>query len=229
MKRILVIEDEVKINKVISDYFTHKGFKIRCAFDGVEGLNIISKEEPFDLIILDVMLPELDGFSVLEIIRKNYDIPVIMVTAKGDQEDVLKGYRLKADDYIVKPFNIEILVAKVTALLDRIQAMRVGKSEAKEKILDIKGIKIDPQSFKAYIDEEEIQLEKKQFEMLQYFMENRKIVISRENLLNSLWGVDYFGNERVVDAQIKKLRKSLKHKAYLLKTVFGVGYKFDEE
>lgn len=229
MRKILVIEDEVKINNMISDYFTYKGFKVLKAFDGIEGLEIISKEEKIDLIILDIMLPKLDGFSTLETIRENYNIPVIIVTARGDKKDVLKGYKLKADDYIIKPFNIEILVAKVNALLYRINTTLDSGNKDNGNYIEIKGIKIDKGRFKAFIDDEEIQLERKQFEILRYFMENKKIVISRENLLDSLWGVDYFGNYRVVDAQIKKLRKSLKHKAYLIKTVFGVGYKLDEE
>lgn len=228
MSKILIIEDEIRINNMIADYLKHEGFEVIQAFDGIEGVFTLSKEHTIDLVILDVMLPNLDGFSALKAIRRKHNMPVIMVTAKGNKEDVLKGYSLRADDYIIKPFNIEILVAKVKVLLDRINSMNDITTENWDDCIEIKGIKINRSMVKAYIDNEEIQLEKKQFEILQYFMENKNIVISRENILDNIWGVDHFGNDRVVDAQIKKLRKSLKHKSYLIKTVFGVGYKFDE-
>lgn len=223
VKTILVVEDEEKINKMISDYFIYKGFNVVSVKDGLEAVEVFN--DKIDLIILDVMLPKLDGFTVLRRIRKKSDVPVIMVTARSDEEDALMGYELKVDDYVTKPFSLEILLAKVNVILSRIASM----SKQDEDILEYNGIKLNKLTMEVYIDEELIEIEPKQFEVLQYLMENKNIVISREKLLETKWGYDYYGNTRVVDAQIKKLRKSLLHKAYCIKTVFGVGYKFDVE
>lgn len=223
VKTILVVEDEEKINKMISDYFIHKGFNVIGVKDGLKAVEVF--DEKIDLIILDVMLPKLDGFTVLRRIRKKSDVPVIMVTARSDEEDALMGYELKVDDYVSKPFSLEILLAKVNVMLNRVAAM----SKKDEAVLEFNGIKLNKLTMEVYIDEELIEIEPKQFEVLQYLMENKNIVISREKLLETQWGYDYYGNTRVVDAQIKKLRKSLLHKAYCIKTIFGVGYKFDVE
>lgn len=223
VKTILVVEDEEKINKMISDYFIYKGFNVIGVKDGLEAVEVFN--EKIDLIILDVMLPKLDGFTVLRRIRKKSDVPVIMVTARSDEEDALMGYELKVDDYVTKPFSLEILLAKVNVILSRIASMY----KKDEDILEYNGIKLNKLTMEVYIDEELIEIEPKQFEVLQYLMENKNIVISREKLLETKWGYDYYGNTRVVDAQIKKLRKSLLHKAYCIKTIFGVGYKFDVE
>lgn len=223
IKTILVVEDEEKINKMISDYFIYKGFNVIGVKDGLKAVETFN--EKIDLIILDVMLPKLDGFTVLRRIRKKSDVPVIMVTARSDEEDALMGYELKVDDYVSKPFSLEILLAKVNVILNRIAAM----SKRDEAVLEFNGIKLNKLTMEVYIDEELIEIEPKQFEVLQYLMENKNIVISREKLLETKWGYDYYGNTRVVDAQIKKLRKSLLHKAYCIKTIFGVGYKFDVE
>lgn len=225
-KTILVVEDEVKINKMICDYFQFNGFNVIKAMDGLEAIEKFN--DSIDLIILDVMLPGIDGFTVLRKIRKKSNIPVIMVTARTCEEDVLMGYELKVDDYISKPFSLEILLAKVKVLLDRIDFM-LHEVKEKKDIIEYNGVKIDKLKVKVYIDDEEVECELKQFEVLEYLMENKNIVISREKLLEEKWGYDYFGNTRVVDAQIKKLRKSLKHKSYCIKTVFGVGYKFEVE
>lgn len=225
-KTILVVEDEVKINKMICDYFQFNGFNVIKAMDGLEAIEKFN--DNIDLIILDVMLPGIDGFTVLRKIRKKSNIPVIMVTARTCEEDVLMGYELKVDDYISKPFSLEILLAKVKVLLDRIDFM-LHEVKEKKDIIEYNGVKIDKLKVKVYIDDEEVECELKQFEVLEYLMENKNIVISREKLLEEKWGYDYFGNTRVVDAQIKKLRKILKHKSYCIKTVFGVGYKFEVE
>lgn len=222
-KNVLVIEDEDKINKMICDYFIYNNFKVVSAKDGIEGVELFNDD--IDLIILDVMLPKLDGFTVLRRIRKKSDVPVIMVTARSEEEDILMGYELKVDDYITKPFSLEILLAKSKVILNRIDSI----SNNKDEILSYNGIKLDKLKVKVYIDDMEIEIEPKQFEILEYLMENKNIVISREKLLETKWGYDYFGNTRVVDAQIKKLRKNLKHKSYCIKTVFGIGYKFDVE
>ncbi|MGL5379872.1 response regulator transcription factor [Clostridium sp.] len=223
-KTVLIVEDENKISKMISDYFEHNGFKTIISNDGLEALNDF-EENNIDLIILDVMLPKLDGFTVLRRIRKKSNVPIIMVTARAEDEDMLMGYELKVDDYIIKPFNIDILIAKAKVLLERIDLLSNNNSD----VLELNGIKLYKLKMQVFLDEELIELEPKQFEVLEYLMENKNIVISREKLLETKWGYDYFGNTRVVDAQIKKLRKNLKHKSYSIKTIFGVGYKFEVE
>lgn len=226
-KTVLVVEDEEKINKMICDYFKFNEFNVISAMDGLEAVEKF--DEYIDLIILDVMLPKLDGFTVLRRIRKKSDVPVIMLTARGDDEDVLMGYELKVDDYVIKPFSLEILIAKSNVILSRIDSMKNIKENVQDDKLEYNGVRLDRLKMEVYIDNEQIEIEPKQFEVLEYLMENKNIVISREKLLETKWGYDYFGNTRVVDAQIKKLRKSLKHKSYCIKTVFGTGYKFDVE
>lgn len=226
-KMVLIVEDEEKINRMLCDYFNFNGFNAISATDGLEAIEKFN--DGIDLIILDVMLPKLDGFTVLRRIRKKSNVPIIMVTARGDEEDVLMGYEARVDDYVIKPFNLEILLAKAKAILSRIDSMSNIKENGQADILEYNGVKLDRLKMKTYIDGEQIEIEPKQFEILAYMMENKNIVISRETLLETKWGYDYYGNTRVVDAQIKKLRKSLKHKSYCIKTVFGVGYKFDVE
>ncbi|MEX3744196.1 response regulator transcription factor [Lysinibacillus xylanilyticus] len=227
MKRtILIIEDEVKIANIIADYFTMNEYKILIAPDGKVGLQMF-EEESVDLIILDIMLPEIDGFSVCRRIRKKSDIPIIMLTARSEVEDQLMGYEFKVDDYMTKPFNPEILVAKSKVLLDRIYTVK--KEDSDKETLTLKGVTINKLTREVWIDSTSIELEPKQFDLLLYLMENKHIVLSRDQILNEVWGYDYFGSARVVDAQVKKLRKNLQHKAYLIKTVFGLGYKFEVE
>ncbi|MGE7915077.1 response regulator transcription factor [Lysinibacillus xylanilyticus] len=227
MKRtILIIEDEVKIANLIADYFTMNEYKILIATDGKVGLQMF-EEETVDLIILDIMLPEIDGFSVCRRIRKKSDIPIIMLTARSEVEDQLMGYEFKVDDYMTKPFNPEILVAKSKVLLDRIYTVK--KEDINKETLTLKGVTINKLTREVWIDGTSIELEPKQFDLLLYLMENKHIVLSRDQILNEVWGYDYFGSARVVDAQVKKLRKNLQHKAYLIKTVFGLGYKFEVE
>ncbi|WP_427109868.1 response regulator transcription factor [Lysinibacillus xylanilyticus] len=227
MKRtILIIEDEIKIANIIADYFTMNEYKILIATNGKVGLQMF-EEESVDLIILDIMLPEIDGFSVCRRIRKKSDIPIIMLTARSEVEDQLMGYEFKVDDYMTKPFNPEILVAKSKVLLDRIYTVK--KEDSDKEILTLKGVTINKLTREVWIDSTSIELEPKQFDLLLYLMENKHIVLSRDQILNEVWGYDYFGSARVVDAQVKKLRKNLQHKAYLIKTVFGLGYKFEVE
>lgn len=227
-KTVLIVEDEEKINRMLCDYFRFNEFNVISASDGLEAVEKFN--DSIDLIILDVMLPKLDGFTVLRRIRKKSDVPVVMVTARADEEDVLMGYELKVDDYVTKPFNSEILLAKVKVILSRIEDMTSNaKEKVQEHILEYNGVKLDKLKMEVYIDEEQIEIEPKQFDVLEYLMENKNIVISREKLLETKWGYDYYGNTRVVDTQIKKLRKNLKHKSYCIKTIFGSGYKFDVE
>ena len=225
-QKILIIEDEEQIADLISDNLITAGYETFIAGDGNKGLKLFAKENP-DLIILDIMLPNIDGFSVCSRIRKKSDTPIIMLTARSDIEDQLIGYELKADDYITKPFNMEILMAKVKVMLDRVNASTGEDNEADNDIISINGLEINKLSRTVTMDHEIIDLERKQFDILLYLIENKNIVITRESLLKNIWDYEYFANIRVVDAQIKKLRKSLKHKAYLIQTEFGVGYKFE--
>lgn len=224
---ILIVEDEEKIANIIADYFTMNDYRTLIATDGKAGLQAF-EEEAVDLIILDIMLPEIDGFSVCRRIRKKSDVPIIMLTARSEVEDQLMGYEFKADDYVTKPFNPEILVAKSNVLLQRIQSAK-KEEDGNTETLTLRGVTISKLTREVWIENMSIELEPKQFDLLLYLMENKHIVLSRDQILNEVWGYDYFGNGRVVDAQVKKLRKNLQHKAYLIKTVFGLGYKFEVE
>lgn len=227
MRTILIVEDEKEIANIIADYFAISGYRTIIAADGKEGLKAFD-EEAVDLIILDIMLPEIDGFSVCRRIRKISDVPIIMLTARSEVEDQLMGYEFKADDYLTKPFNPDILVAKSRVLLERIHSAKKEEDDNKD-MLTLKGVTIKKLIREVWIENVSVELEPKQFDLLLYMMENKHIVLSRDQILNEVWGYDYFGNTRVVDAQIKKLRKNLQHKAYLIKTVFGLGYKFEVE
>lgn len=227
---LLIIEDEEKINRMLCELFRFNGYEVISAMDGFDGVSKFNEHEQIDLILLDVMLPGIDGFTVLNRIRKKSNVPVVMLTARSDEEDILMGYEYKVDDYITKPFNSDILLAKVKVILKHFTtAVSTTQTDNEDEVLEMNGVKLDKLKFKVYVDNEEVIVERKQFEILQYLMENKSIVVSRESLLENLWGFDYYGNTRVVDAQIKKLRKCLNHKSFLIKTVFGVGYKFDAE
>lgn len=225
MYKVLIIEDDVRIGNLIKDYFCREEFQVTLEDDGIEGYAAFNSTH-FDLIILDVMLPSLDGFSIAKRIRKKSKVPIIMVTARCDDKDQLMGYEFKVDDYVTKPFNPEILIAKAKNLLERLESY---KEKDNEEIFEICDLKVDFLKRKVFIEEEETILEPKQFDILKYLIINKSKVISREELLDKIWGYDYFGSDRVVDTQIRKLRKNLGHKAYLIKTVFSVGYSFEEE
>lgn len=223
MKKVLIIEDDNRIGTLIKDYFLRERFQVDYVEDGVEGYMAFTQGS-YDLIILDVMLPGIDGFEIAKRIRQSSNVPIMMVTARGDDEDQILGYSYKIDDYITKPFNPEILVMKAKRLLER---MEVTNPISENYIVE--DLTIDQSKHKVYIQDEEIILEPKQFAILNYLIENRNKVVSREELLSKIWGYDYFGNDRVVDTQIRKLRKKMLHKAYLIKTVFSVGYTFEED
>lgn len=225
MYKVLIIEDDSRIGLLIKDYFTKDGFEAMLETDGIEGY-IAFNSQHFNLIILDVMLPGIDGFEVAHRIRKNSDVPIIMVTARSDDEDQIKGYSHKIDDYITKPFNPDILLMKAKILLERVNT---NKKQYDSMIINIQGLSIDCNKRKVLVDGQEILLEPKQFNILKYLINNKNKVVSREELLNKIWGYDYYGSDRVVDTQIRKLRKNLQHKAYLIKTVFSVGYSFEED
>lgn len=234
--KILIIEDEVNIAQVIEDYFMAAGYTTKVVHDGYEGLTSVETFKP-SLIVLDIMLPGLDGFSICKRVRKTSAVPIIMLTARTDVEDQLFGYELKVDDYMSKPFNPEVLVAKAGNLIERaatIPATDSAEGESKtsgarddEDILEANGIQVHLLSREVYVGGQRIDLENKQFEILRYFCTNPNIVLTREKIMDQVWGYDYVGTSRAVDAQITKLRQKLKHKAYCIKTEFGVGYKFE--
>ncbi len=217
MKKILLVEDEFRIRKITKDFLVEEGYKVVEAADGREAIDKFNGEA-FDLVLLDVMLPEIDGWSVLREIRKDSNVLVMMLTARSDDSDQIFGYQLKADDYLTKPFNPDLLIARVKALLRR------GPSESKDE-LSFGNIVINEKQFKVFIDGEDIELTKKEFEMFKYLTENRGNVLTREQILNRVWGYDYYGDFRVVDNHVKRLRKKLK--ADYIETVRGVGYRFE--
>ncbi|WP_369903164.1 response regulator transcription factor [Bacillus manliponensis] len=223
-KTVLLVEDERRLREIVSDYFRNEGFEVVEAEDGKQALQLFA-EHTIDLIILDIMLPEIDGWSVCRRIRKESAVPIIMLTARSDEDDTLLGFELGADEYVTKPFSPKVLVARAKTLLKRADGA-VGQAE--ENTLSLAGIDVNRLSRTVTVDGEEIILTHKEFELLLYLMENRGIVLSRQHLLDQLWGYDYFGDDRTVDTHIKKLRNKLGEKAKHIGTVIRVGYKFEE-
>ena len=222
MYRVLLVEDDKQIREVIGDYFGRRE-KITLDFaeDGNAGLSKILNES-FDLIVLDIMMPGLDGFELCKIIRKRSDVPVVFLTGKVREEDVLYGYELGADDYIVKPFSLAILYSKLLALLER-----SSQEVQKHKILTSGQITLDPVRFEVKIDNEVVDMPPKEYQILKYMMEHPGVAITRRLLLAVAWGGDDFISERVIDNRVKNLRKILKKEGSRIKTLIGVGYRFD--
>lgn len=221
---ILIIEDEPTINRIVSNYFLKENFKVLSALDGFRGLQLFSINK-VDLICLDIMMPNINGWDVAKTIRETSNVPIIMMSALSEEEDILKGYSLKVDDYITKPFNPKILVAKVKNLLERLANQ--DHTVQTSGILEISGIKIDLDTHKAYIDETEVDLSKTEFDLLKYFLKHEGKICSRNLLLDEVWGIDVYVEDRIVDTYVKKLRKYLGKKSHYIKTVFGVGYRFE--
>ncbi|MDC2867676.1 MULTISPECIES: response regulator transcription factor [unclassified Bacillus (in: firmicutes)] len=223
-KTVLLVEDERRLREIVSDYFRNEGFEVIEAEDGKQALELFA-EHTVDLIILDIMLPEIDGWSVCRRVRKESAVPIIMLTARSDEDDTLLGFELGADEYVTKPFSPKILVARAKTLLKRADGA-VGQAE--ENTLSFAGIDVNRLSRTVTVNGEEVILTHKEFELLVYLMENKGIVLSRQHLLDQLWGYDYFGDDRTVDTHIKKLRNKLGDKATHISTVIRVGYKFEE-
>ncbi|EJQ46360.1 hypothetical protein IEE_01859 [Bacillus cereus BAG5X1-1] len=223
-KTVLLVEDERRLREIVSDYFRNEGFEVIEAEDGKKALELFA-EHTIDLIMLDIMLPEIDGWSVCRRIRKESAVPIIMLTARSDEDDTLLGFELGADEYVTKPFSPKVLVARAKTLLKRADGA-IGVSE--ENTMSLAGIEVNRLSRTVLVDGEEIILTHKEFELLVYLMENRGIVLSRQHLLDQLWGYDYYGDDRTVDTHIKKLRNKLGDKAKHIGTVIRVGYKFEE-
>ena len=219
--KILVVDDESRMRKLVKDFLTKKNFQVLEAGNGEEAMDIFYEEKDIALIILDVMMPKMDGWEVCREIRKNSKVPIIMLTARSDERDELLGFDLGLDEYISKPFSPKILVARVEAIL-----RRTGQSNP-EDVLSAGGIVIDKAAHLATVDGNPMELSFKEFELLTYFLENEGIALSREKILNSVWNYDYFGDARTIDTHVKKLRSKMGDKGEYIKTVWGMGYKFE--
>lgn len=219
--KILVVDDESRMRKLVKDFLTKKNFQVLEAGNGEEAMDIFYEEKDIALIILDVMMPKMDGWEVCREIRRNSKVPIIMLTARSDERDELLGFDLGVDEYISKPFSPKILVARVEAIL-----RRTGQNNP-EDVISAGGIVIDKAAHLATVDGKPMELSFKEFELLTYFLENQGIALSREKILNSVWNYDYFGDARTIDTHVKKLRSKMGDKGEYIKTVWGMGYKFE--
>ena len=218
--KVLVVDDESRMRKLVRDFLVKKDFIVLEAEDGAQAVDIFFSTKDISLIILDVMMPKMDGWQVCREIREMSDVPIIMLTAKSDERDELLGFDLGVDEYISKPFSPKILVARVEAILRR---SNVAVSETTE----VGGIRIDKAAHQVEIDGKPIDLSYKEFELLTYFVENQGIALSREKILNNVWNYDYFGDARTIDTHVKKLRSKMGEKGNYIKTIWGMGYKFE--
>jgi len=218
--KILVVDDETRMRKLVRDFLVKKDYDVLEAGDGEEAVEIFYDKKDIALIILDVMMPKMDGWEVCREIRQYSQVPIIMLTAKSDERDELMGFELGVDEYISKPFSPKILVARVEAILRRTNAIGEEKKE-------IGGIILDQSAHEVMIDGKSVELSFKEFELLSYFIENKGIALSRERILNNVWNYDYFGDARTIDTHVKKLRSKMGEKGAYIKTIWGMGYKFD--
>ena len=220
--KVLVVDDEARMRKLVKDFLSAKGFLVVEAEDGEQALEMFFAQKDIALVILDVMMPKMDGWEVCKTIRQYSQVPVMMLTARGEERDELQGFKLGVDEYVSKPFSPKILVARVEALLRRSQGTPADTSEAG-------GIRIDKAAHQVTIDGQVIDLSYKEFELLNYFMENQGLALSREKILNHVWNYDYFGDARTIDTHVKKLRSKMGEKGDYIKTIWGMGYKFTTE
>ena len=219
--KILVVDDESRMRKLLKDFLVKNQYTVLEAQNGEEAVNIFMSSKDIALIILDVMMPILDGYEVAKEIRKVSDVPIIMLTAKSDERDELRGFELGVDEYITKPFSPKILVARVEAVLRR------SMSSSEDNNISVGGIEMDISAHQVRIDGEIVDLSYKEFELLNYFLVNQKVALSREKILNNVWNYDYFGDARTIDTHVKKLRSKLGSKGEYIKTIWGMGYKFE--
>lgn len=221
--KILVVDDEARMRKLVKDFLVKAGYVVLEAQDGNEAMEVFYANKDISLLILDVMMPHMDGWEVCREVRSSSQIPIIMLTARSDERDELQGFELGVDEYISKPFSPKILVARVEAILRR----SLGQNE--EAKLEEGGIVLDKAAHVVTINGEPVELSYKEFELLAYFMENRGIALSREKILNSVWNYDYFGDARTIDTHVKKLRSKMGEKGEMIKTIWGMGYKFEKQ
>ena len=217
--KILVVDEEARMRKLVKDFLSKSGYEVLEAEDGSQALDIFFEQNDIALIILDVMMPKMDGWQTCREIRQYSKVPIIMLTAKSDERDELQGFQLGVDEYISKPFSPKILVARVEAILRRTNQM------AEDEKLEAGGIVLDKTAHSVTIDGQPIDLSYKEFELLAYFLENKGIALSREKILNNVWNYDYFGDARTIDTHVKKLRSKMGEKGDLIKTIWGMGYK----
>jgi len=218
--KVLVVDDESRMRKLVKDFLMRKNYDVIEAENGEQAIDIFFSKKDISLIILDVMMPKLDGWGVCREIRQYSKVPIIMLTAKADEKDELLGFDLGVDEYISKPFSPKILVARVEAVLRR-------TTVAEEELIDVGGIVLDKTAHQVKIDGEEIELSFKEFELLTYFVANQGVALSREKILNNVWNYDYFGDARTIDTHVKKLRSKMGPKGDFIKTIWGLGYKFE--
>ena len=221
--KVLMVDDESRMRKLVSDFLTRKGYQVIEAGDGEEAIDKFYEDKNISLVILDVMMPKMNGWDTCRQIRKNSNVPIIMLTAKSDEASELNGFDCGADEYISKPFSPKILTARVDALIRR--SYSIDSSE----MIDVGGIAINKAAHIVKINDEEIELSFKEFELLTYFVDNKGIALSREKILNNVWNYDYFGDARTIDTHVKMLRKKLGDKGDYIKTIWGMGYKFEVE
>ena len=218
--KILVVDDEARMRKLVKDFLSVKGFSVIEAGDGEEAVDLFFAEKDISLILLDVMMPKMDGWEVVKTIRKYSQVPIIMLTARGEERDELQGFNLGVDEYISKPFSPKILVARVEAILRR-------SNKTTSDVTEVGGIMMDKVAHQVTIDGTPVELSYKEFELLSYFIDNQGIALSREKILNNVWNYDYFGDARTIDTHVKKLRSKLGEKGAYSKTIWGMGYKFE--
>ena len=221
--KILVVDDESRMRKLVKDFLQRQNYTVLEAADGELAVDLFYEEKDIALIILDVMMPKMDGWEVCREIRQYSKVPIIMLTARGDERDELLGFQLGVDEYISKPFSPKILVARVEAILRR--AGVTGQDET----IEAGGIRIDKSAHQVLIDGKSVELSFKEFELLSYFVENKGIALSREKILNAVWNYDYYGDARTIDTHVKKLRSKMGEKGNLIRTIWGMGYKFDPD
>ena len=218
--KILVVDDEARMRKLVKDFLSVKGFTVLEASNGEEAVDLFFEQKDITLIILDVMMPKMDGWETCRTIRKYSQVPIVMLTARSEERDELQGFNLGVDEYISKPFSPKILVARVEAILRRSNAVS-------SDLIEIGGIRIDKAAHQVTIDGQNIDLSYKEFELLTYFVENQGIALSREKILNNVWNYDYFGDARTIDTHVKKLRSKMGEKGDYIRTIWGMGYKFE--
>ncbi len=220
--KILVVDDESRMRKLVKDFLLKNNYEVLEAEDGRQAVDIFFEQQDISLVVLDVMMPRMDGWQVCKEIRSYSKVPIIMLTAKSDERDELQGFQLGVDEYISKPFSPKILVARIQAILRRTNKL------SPEEIISVGSIEINKAAHLVSIDGKNIDLSYKEFELLSYFVENQGIALSREKILNSVWNYDYFGDARTIDTHVKKLRSKLGEKGEMIKTIWGLGYKFEE-
>ena len=222
-RKILIADDEARMRALVRDYLRMKGFQVLEAENGREALEVFQREPDIALILLDVMMPEMDGFETLKELRHISDVPVLMLTARAEEQDELQGFSLGADEYIAKPFSPKVLLARIDAILKR------TSTGAGDEQLEAAGICLDERAHEVTVDGKKVELSFKEFELLRYFLENQGIALSREKILNHVWNYDYFGDARTIDTHVKKLRAKMGEKGALIRTIWGMGYEFEPE